>query len=98
MISQKERWMMRSAGIAWLKFAASMATAAAQPYPAPDTLSPKQIRGRDLFNQSCLVCHVKLQITSPAKFGPDQKVLGGQKAMIREIITNGTRQHVPELR
>ena len=65
---------------------------AAQPFPAADTLSPQQIRGRDLFNQSCLVCHVKLQITSPAKYGPDlsQKVLGGKDAMMREVISDGT--------
>jgi mono/diheme cytochrome c family protein len=83
------RW---SVGVAVLVLAASVEVIAAQPFPAADTLSPQQIRGRDLFNQSCLVCHVKLQITSPAKYGPDlsQKAMGGQEAGIREVITNGT--------
>jgi mono/diheme cytochrome c family protein len=66
--------------------------AAAQPFPAADTLNAQQIRGRDLFNQSCMVCHVKLQITSPTKYGPDlsQRALGGQEAVMREVISNGT--------
>jgi len=84
--------MMRCAGIAWFIFVGGIAFAAAQPFPAAETLNAQQIRGRDLFNQSCLVCHVKLQITSPAKYGPDlsQKAMGGQEAGIREVITNGT--------
>jgi mono/diheme cytochrome c family protein len=84
--------MMRCAGIALVLFAAGIQLAAAQPFPAADTLSPQQILGRNLFNQSCMVCHVKLQITSPAKYGPDlsQKALGGQEAVMREVISNGT--------
>jgi mono/diheme cytochrome c family protein len=72
--------------------AAGIAPATAQPFPAESTLSPQQIAGRNLFNQSCLVCHVKLQITSPTKFGPDlsQKAMGGQEAALKELITNGT--------
>jgi mono/diheme cytochrome c family protein len=83
------RW---SVGVTVLVLAAGVEVAAAQPFPAAETLSAQQIRGRDLFNQSCLVCHVKLQITSPAKYGPDlsQKAMGGQEAGIREVITNGT--------
>jgi mono/diheme cytochrome c family protein len=75
-----------------LILAAGIQLAAAQPFPAADTLSPQQILGRNLFNQSCMVCHVKLQITSPAKYGPDlsQKALGGQEAVMREVISNGT--------
>ena len=51
-----------------------------------------RFRGRDLFNQSCMVCHVKLQITSPTKYGPDlsRNALGGQEAVMREVISNGT--------
>jgi mono/diheme cytochrome c family protein len=75
-----------------LLLAAGVQTAAAQPFPAADALTPQQIQGRNLFNQSCMVCHVKLQITSPAKFGPDlsKDALGGQEAVMREVITNGT--------
>jgi mono/diheme cytochrome c family protein len=79
-------------GGAALLACAAIATATAQTFPAADTLTPQQLRGRNLFNQSCMVCHVKLQITSPAKYGPDlsQKALGGQEAVMREVISNGT--------
>jgi mono/diheme cytochrome c family protein len=75
-----------------LVLAASIHAAAAQPFPAADTLTAQQLQGRNLFNQSCMVCHVKLQITSPAKYGPDlsKNALGGQEAMMREVISNGT--------
>jgi mono/diheme cytochrome c family protein len=84
--------MKRSVRVTLLGLTAATQVAVAQPFPSPDTLTPQQLRGRDLFNQSCLVCHVKLQITSPAKYGPDlsQKAMGGQEAAIRKLITNGT--------
>lgn len=84
--------MGRCAGLVPLVFAAHLSSAAAQPFPAADTLDAQQLRGRDLFNQSCMVCHVKLQITSPAKYGPDlsKNALGGQEAVMREVISNGT--------
>jgi len=72
--------------------AAGIELAVAQPFPAADTLNAQQLQGRNLFNQSCMVCHVKLQITSPAKYGPDlsKNALGGQDALMREVISNGT--------
>ena len=84
--------MRCSAGVAWLVLATGIQVAAAQPFPTADTLTPQQLQGRNLFNQSCMVCHVKLQITSPAKYGPDlsKNVLGGQEAVMREVISNGT--------
>jgi len=84
--------MRCSAGVAGLVLAAGVYVATAQPFPAADTLTPQQLQGRNLFNQSCMVCHVKLQITSPAKFGPDlsKNALGGQEAVIRDVISNGT--------
>jgi mono/diheme cytochrome c family protein len=84
--------MRYSTGIAWLMLAAGIQAAAAQPFPATDTLTPQQVQGRNLFNQSCMVCHVKLQITSPAKYGPDlsKNALGGQEVVMREVVTNGT--------
>src|SRR5262252_4391463 len=84
---------MRSGAVmALLMLAAGIGLAAAQPFPASDTLTPQQLQGRNLFNQSCMVCHVKLQITSPAKYGPDlsKNALGGQEAVMREVISNGT--------
>jgi mono/diheme cytochrome c family protein len=69
-----------------------MQAAVAQPFPAAGDLTAQQTQGRNLFNQSCMVCHVKLQITSPAKYGPDlsKDALGGQEASMREVISNGT--------
>jgi mono/diheme cytochrome c family protein len=83
--------MKRFTGIVATLLLSNIGAAAAQPFPAADTLTPQQTRGRNLFNQSCMVCHVKLQITSPAKYGPDlsQKALGGQEAVMREVISNG---------
>ena len=84
--------MRCDAWFALTALAAGAQVAAAQPFPAPDALTPQQLQGRNLFNQSCMVCHVKLQITSPAKYGPDlsKNALGGQEAMIRDVISNGT--------
>ena len=84
--------MTTKAGFVGLVLAAGVQVAAAQPFPAADTLNPQQLQGRNLFNQSCLVCHVKLQITSPAKYGPDlsKNALGGQEVVMREVISNGT--------
>jgi len=84
--------MKCSAGAALLVLVAAVQAAPAQPFPAADTLTPQQLQGRNLFNQSCMVCHVKLQITSPAKYGPDlsKNVLGGQEAVMRDVISNGT--------
>ena len=84
--------MKRRSGFAALMLGASVASTFAQPFPAADGLTPLELRGRNLFNQSCMVCHVKLQITSPAKYGPDlsQNALGGQEAVMREVISNGT--------
>jgi mono/diheme cytochrome c family protein len=87
-----ERKVRRSTGTALLAFFSAVQAAAAQPFPAADTLTPQQLQGRNLFNQSCMVCHVKLQITSPAKYGPDlsRNALSGQEALMRDVISNGT--------
>ena len=84
--------MRYNAGVACFMLAAGVQAAAAQPFPAAASLTPQQMQGRNLFNQSCMVCHVKLQITSPAKYGPDlsKDALGGQEAVMREVISNGT--------
>ncbi len=84
--------MRCNAGMACLVLVAAIQAVAAQPFPAANTLTAQQLQGRNLFNQSCMVCHVKLQITSPAKYGPDlsAKALGGQETLMREVISNGT--------
>jgi mono/diheme cytochrome c family protein len=86
------RAMRFGAGIGSIMFVAVLEAASAQPFPDPSTLDATQLRGRDLFNQSCLVCHLKLQITSAAKYGPDlsKEALGGQETVMRDVISNGT--------
>jgi mono/diheme cytochrome c family protein len=54
-------------------------------------LNDQQLLGMRLFNQSCRVCHTKPQMTSPL-YGPQlsQNSSGGQEAVMREVISNGT--------
>ena len=55
------------------------------------SLNDQQLLGMRLLNQSCRVCHTKPQMTSPL-YGPElsQNSLGGQEAVMREVISNGT--------
>ena len=80
--------MKRNAAVVLLLAGAPMQAAMAQ----PAALSETQALGHRLFVQSCLVCHVKLQITSAAKYGPDlsKEALGAQEAVMRDVISNGT--------
>jgi mono/diheme cytochrome c family protein len=79
-------------GLAWVVLFVGAQAASAQPFPAADTLNPQQTQGRNLFNQSCMVCHVKMRMNAAAKYGPDlsKNALGGQEAVMREVISNGT--------
>jgi mono/diheme cytochrome c family protein len=63
----------------------------AQQAPADPTLNDQQLLGMRLFNQSCRVCHTKPQLTSTL-YGPElsQNSLGGQEAVMRGVISNGT--------
>ena len=76
--------------IAWfgLLLAASAQGAAAQ---SADTLNDQQKLGRQVFAQSCGVCH--LPPTMGAKtYGPalNKEAGGGDDDVMREFITNGT--------
>ena len=55
------------------------------------TLDAKQQLGRRLFTQSCGVCHLKPQITSPT-YGPvlSKESLSGDAEALRTVISNGT--------
>ena len=55
-------------------------------------LNEKQTSGRNLFAQSCVVCHVKVQLGTGGHFGPalSRMSLGGQEDVLRELISNGT--------
>jgi mono/diheme cytochrome c family protein len=73
---------------------AACVLAAASPAPsaaADDGLTEAQQLGRQLFGQSCAVCHLKPQLTS-ATYGPplSKASLGGQDDVMREVIANGT--------
>ena len=63
----------------------------AQQAVTPVSLNDKQLLGMRLFNQSCRVCHIKPQLTSPL-YGPalSRQSLGGQDDVMREVISNGT--------
>ena len=63
----------------------------AQPAGGNQPLDDKQLLGMRLFNQSCRVCHTKPQMTSPI-YGPElsQNSAGGQDAVMRDFISNGT--------
>ena len=83
--------MTRSACIALLfvsctQFVWTQAVAA-----QPAALNAQQQLGQQLLNQSCGVCHLKPQITSPT-FGPplSKDSAGGSEDVMREVIMNGT--------
>src|SRR5262245_49792643 len=59
---------------------------------AEQPLNDKQTIGRTLFAQSCVVCHVKVQLTNVGHYGPvlSAMSLGGQEDLMREFISNGT--------
>ncbi len=54
-------------------------------------LNDQQMLGERLLNQSCVVCHLKLQITS-GTYAPalSMDTLGGKADVIREVISDGT--------
>jgi len=58
---------------------------------AEEELNPTQQLGRQLFGQSCAVCHLPQQVGATT-FGPplSKASLGGQDDVMREVIANGT--------
>jgi len=62
-------------------------TASAQSAP----LNDQQKLGERLLNQSCVVCHLKQQITS-GPYGPalSMDTLGGKADIMREVISDGS--------
>ena len=58
---------------------------------AAEDLEATQQLGRQLFGQSCAVCHLKQQLGA-ATYGPllSKASLGGQEDVMREVIANGT--------
>ena len=78
---------MRSISLVVLLLAASTPSLFAQ----QPQLNETQQLGQALFVQSCGVCHLKPQLTA-VQFGPtlSKDSLGGQEAVMREVIANGT--------
>jgi mono/diheme cytochrome c family protein len=83
--------MKRSAWIVAIALLALAAPGALAQQPE-QPLNDKQLMGRNLFAQSCIVCHVKVQVTTVGHFGPvlSGMSLGGQEDVMREFISNGT--------
>jgi len=54
-------------------------------------LTPQQALGRELFTQSCMVCHTKPAITA-GLYGPplSRESAGGNADVMRDVVTNGT--------
>ena len=83
------RGLAIAVGALMIALALPLQGAAAQ--QASGSLNDQQLLGMRLFNQSCRVCHTKPQMTSPL-YGPElsRTSLGGQEAVMREVISNGT--------
>jgi mono/diheme cytochrome c family protein len=85
------RLLPRGLGVAMLLLALAPQDISAEQASGAQTLDDRQLLGMRLFNQSCRVCHTKPQLTSPL-YGPElsQNSAGGQEAVMREVISNGT--------
>jgi mono/diheme cytochrome c family protein len=85
------RLLARGLGVAMLLLALAPQDIPAEQSSGAQTLDDRQLLGMRLFNQSCRVCHTKPQLTSPL-YGPElsQNSAGGQEAVMREVISNGT--------
>ena len=72
-----------------LVIALSIASDSALAQQAEQSLNDKQNAGRTLFAQSCVVCHVKVQLTNVGHYGPvlSGMSLGGQEDLMREFIS-----------
>jgi mono/diheme cytochrome c family protein len=78
---------MKSAALFGLFVLAASATGAA----AQQQLSEQQVMGRQVFAQSCGVCHLPPSLGAKT-YGPplNKEAGGGDDDVMREFITNGT--------
>jgi mono/diheme cytochrome c family protein len=83
--------MMRSAALLVLLFAAWPQSASAQQAGTGDGLDETQKLGRQVFAQSCGVCHLPPAINART-FGPllTKDTVGGNDEVIRGVISDGT--------
>ena len=81
---------MRGAGLGVLVAVAVSGSAFAQTAVGTPTTDTQRL-GMQLFNQSCQVCHTTVVLTGRL-YGPalSRDSLGGDAAVMREVIANGT--------
>ena len=86
--------MTRKTGI--FLFASFLALPALAQNAGGPAAKPDLAVGRQLYEQSCGVCHTKPLITS-GRFGPalSKENLGGQADVMAEVISNGIPQRMP---
>ena len=83
--------MTRSALITALLLAASAQSASAQQAAVHGGLSETQMLGRQIFAQSCTVCHLPPALNART-YGPllSKETAGGSDDIIRGLISDGT--------
>lgn len=83
--------MTRSAWISLAVLGAWPFAAAAQPAAKAPSLTAQEQLGRQLFTQSCSVCHTKPVLTA-GLYGPplSRDSAGGDPAIMQQVITDGT--------
>jgi len=86
--------MTRTTGV--FLFASLMALPAFAQNAGGPAAKPDLAVGRQLYEQSCGVCHTRPLITS-GRFGPalSKDNLGGQADVMAEVISNGVPQRMP---
>jgi mono/diheme cytochrome c family protein len=83
--------MRRNAWISLTVLAGWPLAALAQQPGTTASLTTDQQLGRQLFTQSCMVCHTRPVITA-GLYGPplSRDAAGGQADVMRQVITDGT--------
>ena len=89
---KRSAWNVTLASALFMLAIAPLAPQGAIAQQAEQSLNDKQTTGRTLFAQSCVVCHVKVQLTNVGHYGPvlSGMSLGGQEDLMREFISSGT--------
>ncbi len=82
-------WISLAVVAAWPLAALAQQTGAQQ--SGGGSLSQDEKLGRQLFTQSCMVCHTRPVITA-GTYGPplSRDAAGGQADVMRQVITDGT--------
>ncbi len=77
--------------VAWTLAVLAVWAPAAVAQQTSAALTPDQQLGRQLFTQSCMVCHTRPVITA-GLYGPalSREAAGGQADVMRQVITDGT--------